>query len=512
MTAYSFPSVLKDGITLIVGLGETGVAAARWCAKQGAQLRIADTRSAPSGLQALNDGIDTSNFDFRLGADALSDTVLDGVHTLVLSPGLAPGVEPVRSLLSAAAHRDIDVLGEVELFARALGDLGEQGYTPKVLAVTGTNGKTTVTAMARQFAQASGYSAVAAGNISPAALAALDVALDTDSLPDVWVIELSSFQLVTTRSLKATAAVVLNISQDHIDWHGSLDAYVQAKAALLTQAQVRVINRDDAVVRAMVDDVRAPDVRSFGSDSPTFSGDMGIEDNQAIAWICAAQVADVNDVGVKARGSRKLTAHVEAERAAGSVQRLMPADALRVRGRHNALNAQAAMILVRTLGAGWAAMLHALRDYGGEPHRMEVVRSVAGVEFINDSKGTNVGATVAALDGMQRPVVLIAGGLAKGQDFTALAQAAKEHARTVVLLGQDAPEIAAALDATGVASTRVDTMAQAVEQAFRSAQAGEAVLLSPACASMDMFKNYQHRGQCFVEHVTELALDQGEVA
>lgn len=516
MTRYSFPSVLRDGITLIVGLGETGVAAARWCARHGATLRIVDTRVQPEGLQALADLNKAGSIDYRLGPDAFTPTVLQGVRALILSPGLAPDSEPVRSLLKAASDNGIEILGEIELFARALNDLREQAYQPKVLVVTGTNGKTTVTAMTRQLVQASGYSVAAAGNIGPAALAALGAALDSGSLPDVWVIELSSFQLATTCSLNATAAVVLNVSADHIDWHGSFDAYVQAKARLLEQTEVRVVNRDDDVVRSMVADIRAQNVRSFGSDLPELDGDLGLEHNQAVAWICAAQVADTHDVGSHSGRTRRRADSVDApdktERVAGALMRLMPADAMRLRGRHNVLNAQAAMILVRTLGAGWAAMLHALRDYRGEPHRMETIRTVAGVEFINDSKGTNVGATVAALQGLDRAAVLIAGGLAKGQDFTVLAQAARKHVSTVVLMGQDAAEIAVALEAAQVAVSRVETMEQAVDTAFKLAQPGDVVLLSPACASMDMFKSYVHRGQSFIDHVNELALDQGEVA
>lgn len=493
MTPVSFPSVIRDGLTLIIGLGETGVAAACWCAKRGASLRVADTRAQPAGLNALGKCLDVDKIDFRLGPDALSADVLDGVKMLVLSPGLVPTDEPIQSLLNAARRQGIDVVGEIELFARALNDLREQGYASKVLAVTGTNGKTTVTAMTRHVARASGYSVVAAGNISPAALTALDSALENDALPDVWILELSSFQLVTTHSLRAHAAAVLNISQDHIDWHGSFDAYVQAKAALLAQAQIHVINRDDVVVRALVADPRSANVRSFGSDVPAIDEHLGLEDRQAVVWLCAASAA---------------TSHP----TDGALTRLMPADALRVRGQHNALNAQVAMILTRTLGAGWAPMLHALRDYLGEPHRMEYVRTVAGVDFINDSKGTNVGATVAALNGLQQPTILIAGGLAKGQQFKTLADAAKVNTRAVVLLGQDAQVLAAALSEAGVTSEYADSMADAVTRAFSLARPGDAVMLSPACASMDMFSNYVERGHCFVDHVTELALDQGEVA
>lgn len=514
MTTWNFPSVDGAGIILILGLGETGVAAARWCAARGARLRVADTRTRPPGMQALLEHPATRDAEFRFGPDALAVDVLDGVATLVLSPGLSPLGEPVQSLVTTAMERGIEVVGEIELFARALNDLANQGYTPKVLAVTGTNGKTTVTAMTRQLAQASGFTVMAAGNIGPAALAALDTAIESDTLPDVWVLELSSFQLATTRSLNAHAATVLNVSQDHIDWHGSFPAYIDAKAALLKQAEIRIINRDDAVVRSMVSDVQAAAIRSFGSDTPVLDGDLGLDGSQGMDWLCAAVSGDdsMGDAPAPRRRSSAAVAAEAAIRAPGLPTRLMPVDALRVRGRHNALNAQAAMILVRTLGAGWAAMLHALRDYCGEPHRMEFVRTVAGVDFINDSKGTNVGASVAALEGLRQQVILIAGGLAKGQDFAPLATAAADRVRAAILLGQDAAAVAAALDTTGVPLDIVASMEEAVTRAFKLARPGDAVLLSPACASMDMFQNYGHRGQCFVDAVTELALDQGEVA
>lgn len=510
MMTYSFPSVKRDGTILIVGLGETGLAAARWCLRHGARLRVVDTRDEPRGLAALQ--AVGGDVEFRLGGEALSPSALDGVHTLVLSPGLSIEDQAVRTLLDAAHKVQIDVVGEIELFARALHDLSVQGYAPRVLAVTGTNGKTTVTAMARQLAQASGYTAVAAGNIGPAALAALETALDAGSLPDVWVIELSSFQLMTTESLDATAAAVLNISPDHLDWHGSLNAYVQAKARLLAQADIKVISRDDPIVRKMVDDLAAVNVRSFGSNVPELDGDLGLEHSRDITWISTATSSDSVDADIaRTAGSRKASKQ-RTMRVSGAPQRLMPVGAMRVRGEHNALNAQAALLLVAALGAGWAPMLHALHDYYGEPHRMESVRSVAGVEFINDSKGTNVGATVAALTGLQTPIVLIAGGLAKGQDFSALAQAAAGRVRAAVLIGRDADVIANALEVVDVPVVRVTSLEDAVRKAFDAARAGDAVLLSPACASMDMFENYVDRGRCFVEAVTELALDQGEVA
>ncbi|HWL29725.1 MAG TPA: UDP-N-acetylmuramoyl-L-alanine--D-glutamate ligase [Burkholderiaceae bacterium] len=509
MNKMSFPSLRVDALTLILGLGETGVAAALWCAEHGAALRVLDTRANPGGLGALQEGLQGVQVDYRLGAEHFDEAVLDGVGTVVLSPGLSPLHEPVRSLLAQAAARDIEVIGEIELFARALADMADQGYSPRLLAVTGTNGKTTVTAMVRQLVQASGMSVKAAGNISPAALAALREALAEDALPDVWVLELSSFQLEGIRSLAPDAAAVLNVTQDHLDWHGSMQAYTDAKAKLLHMAKVAIVNRDDPAVAGMVAEMQGMDVRSFGKDAPPYRGDLGLESSNGMQWLAAAE-ADDFDLPV-ATGRRKKNAAAPL-RADGRVVRLMPTDALRVRGQHNALNALAALALVRCLGAGWAGMLHALRDYGGEPHRAEYVRSIGGVDFINDSKGTNVGATVAALEGMGQGVVLIAGGLGKGQDFSPLAKVVKQHARAVILIGQDAAVIERVLSPTGVPVEHADTMAQAVSRSFALAEPGDAVLLSPACASLDMFKNYGHRGRCFVDEVAELALDRGEVA
>lgn len=509
MNTMNFPSLRVDGLTLILGLGETGTAAALWCAKHGASLRVLDTRTQPGGLSSLQAGLDDARVDYRLGPDVFTEDALHDVHTIVLSPGLSPFQEPIKAFLELARQQDIEVLGEIELFARALTDMSEQGYTPRVLAVTGTNGKTTVTAMARQLVQASGCSALAAGNIGPAALHALNDALDAGQLPDVWVLELSSFQLESIHTLSPAAAVVLNVSQDHLDWHGSMQAYAAAKARLLAMARIAIVNRDDPLVLDMVPNTKACAVRSFGRGLPELEGDLGLEDSNGMSWLVAADATEFHQP--VAEGRRKKVV-VEPQRAVGRAARLMPVDALRVRGQHNALNALAALALVRSLGLGWAAMLHALRDYHGEPHRTEFLRTIGGVDFVNDSKGTNVGATVAALDGMGAKVVLIAGGLGKGQDFSPLARAARAHARAVVLIGQDAPGIEQVLTAAQVPVECVSSLALAVSRSFELAQAGDTVLLSPACASMDMFRNYGHRGHCFADEVNELALSRGEVA
>ena len=502
---------LVGGATvLILGVGETGAAAARWCARQGAVLRVVDTRVAPPGIEALREALGSADVSFVLGPDAFAGDALDGVSQIVLSPGLAPAVSPTRELLDEARARNIEVVGEIELFARALAELAaSRDYQPRLLAITGTNGKTTVTALTRQMVEASGLSATAAGNISPAALAALMDALDADALPDVWVIELSSFQLETTFSLVPDAAVVLNVTQDHLDWHGSSQAYAAAKARIYNHARTLIVNRDDPVVMAMVDGLAGMSMRSFGRDAPALVGDMGMESGAGVTWLVAAEPTLLDEE--MAPPKRKKNAPPP-ERMPGRMSRLMPADALRLRGLHNAANVLAALALCRCLDLGWGPLLRAARDYAGEPHRATFVRTISGVDFINDSKGTNVGATVAALDGLGQRVVLIAGGLGKGQDFTPLSQAVARHARAVVLIGQDAEVIAQALADANVQQVHARGLDDAVAHAFSLAEPGDAVLLSPACASMDMFRNYNHRGEAFVDAVQDLALDQGEVA
>ncbi len=509
MTIFSFPSLRTDGLTLILGLGETGLAAALWCARHGADLRVLDTREAPGGLAGLQTELDTVRVDYRLGADALNAQALQDVHTIVLSPGLSPQQVGVQEFLALAAKSDIEVIGEIELFARALADMAEQGYRPKLAAITGTNGKTTVTAMLRQLAQGAGLNVMAAGNISPAALTALDQALLAPQLPDLWVLELSSFQLNTTHSLRPDVAVVLNLTQDHLDWHGSFQAYGDAKAHLLALADIAVVNRDDGAVLAMVERADAPTVRSFGLSQAPLQGDLGLDNSSGVSWLQASEAVDFDvPTAPRKRGKSALpTARQE-----GRPSRLMPVDVLKVRGRHNVLNALAALAMGRSLGLGWAGMLPALRDYSGEPHRTEFIRSIADVDFVNDSKGTNVGATVAALQGAEQPVVLIAGGLTKGQDFSPLAAAVQDHVKAVVLIGRDAQVLAVALQDSGVPLHQAATLTEAVEQAFALSAAGDMVLLSPACASMDMFDSYVHRGLRFIDEVQELALNRGEVA
>ena len=501
----SFPSRV-----LIVGLGETGIAAARWCARNGALLRVADTRLSPAGLEDLQAELDPLRVEWHLGCDVFAESLLDEVEQLVLSPGLAPGMSPVRELLAAAQSQDIEVTGEIELFARALRELkSTQSYSPKVLGITGTNGKTTVTALTRRMLESSGLRTRAAGNISPAALDALMDALDKNSLPDAWVLELSSFQLETTKSLELTAATVLNLTQDHLDWHVTMQAYSEAKARILGMAEQVIVNRDDQNVMALIPTQNAMNVRSFGRDTPMLTGDLGIETSHEVMWLCSSEATEFED-DLPAPTRRKKNAPAP-ERQAGRMLRLMPVDALGIKGLHNALNCQAALLLGRACGATWAPMLRAAGEYVGEPHRMEFVRSIREVDFFNDSKGTNVGATAAGIQGLGRRIVLIAGGVGKGQDFEPLVPILKRHVSTLVLIGQDATIMSQVLAPSGVPCVLAKDMKEAVVQAFDHAHQGDAIILSPACASFDMFQNYPHRGQVFVSEVTELALDQGEV-
>ena len=495
---------------LIVGLGETGVAAARWCVRQGARVRVADTRAAPMGLEALQKDIDPTAIEFHLGCDVFAEDLLDEVDALVLSPGLVPGMSPVRELLDAALSRSIEIIGEIELFARALAQLKqERAYAPKVLGITGTNGKTTVTALARHMLAAAGMKVRAAGNISPAALHALTEALESDDLPDVWVLELSSFQLETTNTLRCTAATVLNLTQDHLDWHGTMEAYATAKSRIFGMADTMLVNRDDEHVMEMVEALTVLNVRSFGRDVPMLAGDVGIEVNNGVTWLCISEPTGFDD-DLPAPVKRKKNAPAP-QRHPGRTVRMMPADALGIKGMHNALNCLAALSLARACGAGLAPMLRAATQYLGEPHRMEFIRTIGGVDFFNDSKGTNVGATVAGLDGLGRRFVLIAGGVGKGQDFSPLAPIIAKHARAVTLIGQDATLIAQVLSPSVAPIDFATDMQNAVARAFSHATEGDAVVLSPACASFDMFRNYPHRGQVFADAVSELALEQGEV-
>lgn len=680
---------------LVLGLGESGLAMARWLVYCGAGVRVADTRGEAAlaeRLAALR--AEAPAAEAVLG-QALAPSLLDGIDFVAVSPGLAPEGE-LAPLMPAITERGLPLWGEIELFAQALAALHEATlYQPKVLAITGTNGKTTVTRLTGLLCQRAGLSVQVAGNISPAALdvlreavikdkvflaelaeqdaiaaaqaaaeaeaqaaqqavldaqqaaeaekhrraaarieeaaaiavpvlqeqpvapsepaepepapqlellvaaestqapeqpateasfddaeaasasesapedgtpqdtldaaleATLDVASDVvpqadieapattgeamnlgdfmevsrkaeedalvevppppapeptyrGSMPQAWVLELSSFQLHTTHSLQPHAATVLNLTQDHLDWHGSMENYAADKARIFGQETVRVLNRDDVLVMEMAS--AAAPLSTFGLDEPATPNSFGLVNDNGMQWLANAFVHEDDEVpeGKRRRKQKDMLPPPV------TVKRLMPADALKIRGAHNAMNALAALALCRAIDLPMAPLLHGLRDYTGEPHRVELVGVIQEVEYYDDSKGTNVGATVAALNGLGlggRPnrIVLIAGGDGKGQDFSPLDLPVQKYARAVLLIGRDAPAVRAALADSGVELIDCASLEQAVEQAGQIAQAGDIVLLSPACASLDMFRNYAHRAEVFVDAVRELALSRGEV-
>jgi UDP-N-acetylmuramoylalanine--D-glutamate ligase len=449
---------------LVLGLGDTGLSMARWLARHGARVSVADTRDEPPGARALHAehpqvGVETGAYRARS---------FDAVDAIAISPG----VDRREPLVSQALLRGVPVAGDIELFAQALPDVaGARGSAmPKILAVTGSNGKSTVTAMAGAACRAAGCETLVAGNIGVPVLDALAGIESGAALPGVVVLELSSFQLESTSSLAADAATVLNVTEDHLDRYDTMADYAAAKARIFQGARVRVVNRMDACSVRMAG--ASGDVVSFGLDAPPRERDWGLIELAALA-----------------RGGASL----------------MPVAELPVAGLHNAANALAALALGEAIGLDTGPMLEGLRGFRGLPHRLEKVAGIGGITFFNDSKGTNVGATVAALNGMTTPAVLIAGGEGKGQNFAPLAAAVSARARAVVLIGRDAAAIERALEGCGVSLLRAQSMEAAVAAAYGAAAPGDAVLLSPACASYDMFRSYVHRGEVFVRAVQALA-------
>jgi UDP-N-acetylmuramoylalanine--D-glutamate ligase len=452
---------------LVLGLGDTGLSCARWLAARGAQVSVADSRAAPphaARLAELLPQVPLATGPFDAGR-------LEAAELLVVSPGV-PLADPAVARAIAAG---VEAVGDVELFARAVRALNAQREHPmRVIAITGSNGKSTVTAMCGDMCRMAGLETCVAGNIGLPVLDALYEIEQGHALPpQVWVLELSSFQLETTSSLDADAAAVLNLSEDHMDRYPDMEAYAAAKARIFSGEGVQVLNRDDARTLAMARPGRK--IVSFGLDRGPADGDFGLCEDE----LC--------------RGG----------------ELLLPLSALPVTGLHNAANALASLALTHALGLPMEALLRGLVHFKGLPHRVEKVAEIEGVTYYDDSKGTNVGATEAALYGMRdRKAVVILGGDGKGQDFTPLKAAVEANARAVLLIGRDAPLIAAALSGSGVDVYPAGSMAEAVAQAHRLARPGDAVLLSPACASFDMFRNYVHRAEVYVNAVHRLAAER----
>lgn len=508
---------------LILGLGESGVAMAKWCLRNGASVRLVDTRDQSKFTDKQNAWLDELKFaglsDIQFGP--LIDELLVDIDVIGISPGLSPLQEPTESFLVKARKSRVDVWSEIEFFARAIATLErmalarDSSYASTVLAITGTNGKTTTTALTGQLCERAGKKVAVAGNISPAALDKLMSCLDEsdqlEDMPEIWVLELSSFQLVYTSTLNATAATVLNLSQDHLDWHGDMSSYADAKAKIFGNDTICILNRDDPLVMGLLSEDQKAErsIVTFGANKPDEQGAFGIEHDLragGIDWLVWAELDE--DIEPKPKRRRKNAAVAEDEPL--RLKRLIPADALRIRGRHNALNALAALALARAAKLPMNILLHGLRDYHGEPHRVQSIAIVKDVEYIDDSKGTNVGATVAALNGLGnsesgKRIWLIAGGDGKSQDFSPLREPALRFVKGAFLIGQDAEKIAEALGEQ-VLCTNAGTLHAAVQAAAAQAQSGDLVLLSPACASFDQFQNYIERAQVFASEVEELGM------
>lgn len=434
---------------LVVGLGQTGLSVAQYLAAKGLNFKVADSRIDPPGKEALS----TLGVQVQTEFGEFTSEFFAEADCLVVSPGIAISTP----IIKAAAKRGAEVIGDIELFVR-------EAKAP-IIAITGSNGKSTVTTLVGLMAEAAGWTAYAGGNLGTPALDFLN-----QPVPDVYVMELSSFQLETTQSLKAKAATVLNVSEDHMDRYDSYADYAAAKQVVYQGCDVAVFNRDDALVMAMPYEGQRV---TFGLDAPQSPHDYGIKVLDHVSWL--------------AKGD----------------QLLMPTTQMKLPGLHNAANALASLALGEALGLPLDAMLKAIREFKGLSHRTQWVRELKGITYYDDSKGTNVGATLAALAGMPNKTVLIAGGQGKGADFSPLGEVLERKARALILMGEDRLKIAAVAEGR-CPYVFVTSMTEAVQQAAKLAQAGDNVLLSPACASFDMFKNYGHRGDMFVQAVLEL--------
>ncbi|UJP06507.1 MAG: UDP-N-acetylmuramoyl-L-alanine--D-glutamate ligase [Nitrosomonas sp.] len=456
---------LRGKTVLVLGLGETGVSMVKWLFRQGASVRAADSRMEPPNLAGLQRAFPqltafTGPFEAKL---------LDGIELIAISPGVPVADPCVRQ----AIGQGIPVIGDMTLFCWAITQSALP--KPKLIAITGSNGKTTVTSMVGSMLKKAGWRVEVAGNIGPAVLTVLMQCLDAGNWPQAWVLEVSSFQLETVRHLNADAATVLNISEDHLDRYAGMRDYMAAKSHVFLHDDVegvQVLNRDDPNVAAMALPGRKQ--ITFGTGPAVAPLDFGLIADDGDWWLMEGQSP------------------------------LMRASELQVHGQHNRVNALAALALCRVLDIGVEPLTAALREFRGLPHRMEKVAAFNGVTFYDDSKSTNVGSTVAALSGMRHNVILIAGGDGKGQDFSALRFAVAENAKAVVLIGRDADIIARELKDCGVPMLFAATMGDAIGKSFSLAENGDVVLLSPACASFDMFRNYIHRAEVFVEAVHDI--------
>jgi len=450
-TQHSYPP------TLVVGLGKTGLSVARFLRGRGVEVAVTDSRKQPPMLQALKDELPA----VKAFVGGFREAAFDRAGQLVVSPG----VDLQHPLILRCMDRGIPVIGDIELFARA--------RRRPVVAVTGTNGKSTVVSLLAAMARRAGRQVAIGGNLGTPALRLLE--LPATNSPAFYILEISSFQLELTHSLNAEVAALLNFSADHLDRHRNMEEYLAIKSRIFEGDGIAVFNPQDSWVRRVSIGERKPHRFLMAPPKP---GDFGLRQSNGKDWL--------------ARGG----------------QALMPVAEIKLPGRHNIANALAAMAIGDAIGLELQAMLDTLRAFSGLPHRTELVASFAGIDWINDSKGTNVGATVAAVSGMDGPLVLILGGDAKMQDFKPLLRAMRHKVRCIILMGKDARSIANDLQGSPP-QVMVPDMAEAVLEARRMARRGDTVLLSPACSSLDKYRNFEQRGEDFAERVNALKQRHG---
>lgn len=455
-------SSLKDKVALVLGSGATGVSVVRWLISKGVIVVLADSRDNAPGVCLLKR--DFPEITLRTGP--FSDQLFADIDLVVVSPGVPTETLPLERLKNAA----IPVIGDIEIFIRE----NISRFKAKVIAITGTNGKSTVTRMVERILQSCGLDAVAVGNIGLPVLDVLTQVVKGDrALPDVFVMEISSFQIDTMCSFVFDAVVVLNISEDHLDRYPDFEAYTASKYRIYSGSGVRVVNRDDPIVFGAVP--MSDSSVTFGLSRPNCDRDWGVDQVDGDQWlVCGAQ-------------------------------KICRADRLKVSGSHNVSNALAALALSSTVLPRREGLASGLLSYEGLDHRMQWVADVGGVRFYNDSKATNIGATLAAISGLSAPCVLILGGDSKKQNFAPLVEAVCKKTRAVVLMGKDAHLIKHALRDAGAQIFDAATMMDAVRLSAEMAEAGDIVLLSPGCASFDMFESYAHRGDMFVHAVRSLS-------
>lgn len=456
VTYFDRQGALMNHFYLVAGLGKTGLSIARYLHRKNQSFALFDTRKEAPGIQECRTEFPKSS----LYLEQLPEELFNKVTAIITSPGLSLETP----FFKKAQEKGIALYGDIECLAREI--------TAPVVAITGTNGKSTVTTLVGEMAESAGLKVAVAGNIGTPVLDMID-----KQTYDLWVLELSSFQLDLTYSLSPTVATILNVTPDHLDRHHTLEAYREAKQRIYHQAQTILYNRDDVATVPLARYDTAQQVISFGKEAASSSNDWGLITKEG--KICIAK----------------------------GIHEVLPVDSLLIKGIHNWFNALAACALADAVGIPMDAMISVLQSFSGLNHRCQWVRTIDDVDWINDSKGTNIGATISAINGiggsMQGKIVLIAGGQGKGADFHELSQPIGDFVRSIVLIGEDADKIEAAL-ADVVPITRTSSLDSAVAIAKSHAKPGDVVLLSPACASLDMFRDYNHRGEVFASAVKGL--------